>query len=262
MAISLEGKVAIVTGAGRGIGKSIAKVFAANGAKVVVANRRESEGQGTVKEIEKAGGEALLVQTDVRAPRDIGGLVEQSQKRYGRIDILCHNAAIYPNVLIDDMSIEMWDDVLDTNLKSAFLLTKACAPVMRKQKRGRILFTSSITGPTVAFSSLAHYGASKGGLNAFARTAALEYAAFGITVNTVSPGSILTENVAKLLGPEGIKETAKVIPAGGIGKPEDIAYAMLFLASDEAGFITGRDLVVDGGQVLPESPEAWRRAEE
>ena len=116
MAISLEGKVAIVTGAGRGIGKSIAKVFAANGAKVVVANRRESEGQGTVKEIEKAGGEALFVQTDVRAPRDIGGLVEQSQKRYGRIDILCHNAAIYPNVLIDDMSIEMWDDVLDTGL--------------------------------------------------------------------------------------------------------------------------------------------------
>ncbi len=201
----------------------------------------------------------MFVRTDIRVPGDVENLIKETVKAYKRIDILCHNAAIYPDSLIEDMPEQMWDDVMSTNLKSCYLLTKAVGPIMKKQKRGRILFTSSITGPTVGFASLAHYGASKGGVNAFSRGAALEYAKYGITVNTVSPGSILTESVKKLLGPEGVKETASVIPQGGIGKTEDIAHTMLFLASDEAGYITGRDIVVDGGQVLPESPEAWVR---
>ena len=259
MTINIKGKVAIVTGAGRSIGKGIAKVFAADGAKVVVANRSEKEGKATVRSIKRAGGAAIFVPTDLRVAADIANLVKETRRAYRRIDILCHNAAIYPDALIEDMPEAMWDDVIDTNLKSCFLLTKAIGPIMKKRRRGRILFTSSITGPTVGFASLTHYGASKGGVNAFARGAALEYAAYGITVNTVSPGSILTESVQQLLGPEGVKETARVIPQGGIGKTEDIAHAMLFLASDAAGYITGRDIVVDGGQVLPESPEAWVR---
>ncbi|MEE9300905.1 MAG: SDR family NAD(P)-dependent oxidoreductase [Alphaproteobacteria bacterium] len=257
MAISIKGKVAIVTGAGRGIGKGIARVFARDGAKVVVANRSEKEGNSTVRQITRARGKAIFIKTDVRSEGDIKNLIAETRKRFGRIDILCHNAGIYPDSPIDKMPVSMWDDVMDTNLKSAFLLTKAVAPIMKKQRKGRILFTSSITGPSVGFGTLAHYGATKGGLNAFVRSAALEYAKYGITVNTVSPGTVLTENVKALLGPEGIKETAKVIPVGGIGKVEDIAHAMLFFASDEAGYVTGRDMVVDGGQILPESPEAF-----
>ena len=196
------------------------------------------------------------MQTDLRDPASIKNLVKETLRAYRRIDILVHNAGIYPDAMIKTMSVELWDEVMAVNLRSAFLLTKAVAPAMVKQKKGRILITSSVTGPTVGFPALSHYGASKGGVNAFAKCAALEYAKHGITVNTVSPGTILTESVAALLGPKGVKETAKAIPAGGVGKVEDIAHAMLFFASDEAEFITGRDLVVDGGQVLPESSEA------
>lgn len=257
MSISIRGKVAIVTGGGRGIGEGIAKVFAADGAKVIVANRTAKQGRKVVAAIKKKGGDAVFVRTDIKKAKDIENLVKKTVARYKRIDILVHNAAIYPNALIDDMPVAMWDEVMDSNLKSTFLLIKAVAPVMKRQKRGRILVTSSITGPSVGFSTLAHYAATKGGVNAFCRCAALEYAKYGITVNTVSPGSILTDSVAKLLGPKGIKETAKIIPVGYIGKPEDIANAMLFLASDEARYITGLDVVVDGGQILPESPEAF-----
>ena len=256
MAISIKGKVAIVTGGGKGIGKGIAKVFAKDGAKVVIANRNAKEGRAVVSQIKRAKGNAIFVQTDLRDPASITNLVRETLKKYRRIDVLVHNAGIYPDSMIKNMSVELWDEVMAVNLRSTFLLTKAVAPTMVKQKKGRILITSSITGPTVGFPSLSHYGASKGGVNAFAKGAALEYARHGITVNTVSPGTILTDSVAALLGPKGVKDTAKTIPAGGMGKVEDIAYAMLFFASDEAGFITGRDLVVDGGQVLPESSEA------
>ena len=256
MAISITGKVAIVTGGGKGIGKGIAKVFAKDGAKVVIANRNAKEGRAVVAQIKRAKGKAIFVQTDLRDPASIKSLVKETLKKYRRIDVLVHNAGIYPDALIKDLSVEVWDEVMAVNLRSTFLRTKAVAPSMVKQKKGRILITSSVTGPTVGFPPLSHYGASKGGVNAFAKGAALEYAKHGITVNTVSPGTILTDSVAALLGPKGVKETSKRIPAGGMGKVEDIAYAMLFFASDEAGFITGRDLVVDGGQVLPESSEA------
>lgn len=256
MAISIKGKAAIVAGGGKGIGKGIAKVFAKDGAKVVVANRNAREGRAVVNQIKRAKGNAIFVRTDLKDPASIEALVRETLKKFRRIDILVHNAGIYPDAMIKDMSVALWDEVMAVNLRAAFLLTKAVAPTMIKQKNGRILITSSVTGPTAGFPALSHYGARKGGVNAFAKCAALEYAKHGITVNTVSPGSILTEGLAKLLGPKGIKETARVIPAGGIGKVEDIANAMLFFASDEAGYITGRDLVVDGGQVLSESPEA------
>ena len=146
MAISIKGKVAIVTGAGRGIGKGIARVFAADGAKVVVANRSEKEGESTVQAIKKKGGKAIFVRTDIRVPGDVENLIKETVKAYKRVDILCHNAAIYPDSLIEDMPEQMWDDVMSTNLKSCYLLTKAVGPIMKKQKWGRILFTSSITG--------------------------------------------------------------------------------------------------------------------
>jgi 3-oxoacyl-[acyl-carrier protein] reductase len=162
-------------------------VFAKEGATVVVANRSSDEGEAVVEEIKGAGGAAVFVQTDVRDPASVDGLVKATLDAYGRLDILCHNAGIYPDMLIEDMPVEVWNDTLNTNLTSAFLLTKACVAPMKERRFGRIIITSSITGPSVAMATLVAYGASKGGVNAFVKGAALEFACYGITVNCVCP---------------------------------------------------------------------------
>ena len=248
----IQNRVAIVTGASTGIGRGIAGVFAREGAKVVAANRNAEAGEQAVREIRAAGGEAVFVQADVSLKADNERLAAAALEAYGRIDILVHNAGIFWEVMLGDMTEDDWDRCHNVNLKGLLFATQAVLPAMKAQKYGRILVTSSITGPRTGMPGFAHYGATKGGVNGFIRNAAVELARFGITVNGVEPGNILTEGLAAL-GDEYLATMTKAIPLGKLGDPEDIAHAMAFFASDEAGWITGRTLVVDGGQTLPES---------
>ena len=259
MAITLEGKAAIVTGAGRGIGKGIATVFAREGARVLVANRSAEAGRAAADEIVAAGGEASFLQADVKVRADMERMAATCIERYGAVDILCANAGVFPTSHIAEMSDETWDEVLDTNLKGVFYGVRACIPQMKAQGQGRIVVISSITGPNVGWPGLAHYMASKGGVNAFVRGAALELARHNVTVNAISPGSIMTQGLMELGGDE-VEAIRAIIPAGYIGETEDIAYAAVYLASDQARFITGQALVLDGGQILPESPSAMADA--
>lgn len=251
---NLTGKVVIVTGAGQGIGAGIAKVFSAAGAKVVVATRTKKNGQQTVDSINQSGGDALLIQTELGDREQINSMVEKTIAHYGKVDIAIHNAAIFPMYSIEDLSEQDLDETLNVNLKAAFWIVKACLPEFRRQKSGRFLFTSSVTGPRVAMPLTAHYAASKAGLNGFIKTAALELARENITVNGVEPGYILTQAMLHLVSEDELSDMAAGIPNGKFGEPEDIANAMLFLASDEASYVNGQTIVVDGGSTLPESP--------
>ena len=249
----LSGKVAIVTGAGQGIGAGIARVFAKHGARVVIATRSAGNGQRTVDDILNAGGEAMLVQCDVGQHSAVNDMVAAALSTYNRIDIAVHNAAIYPLYKVEDLKDDILDQTLSVNMKAAFWLTQACVSHFREQNWGRLIFTSSVTGPRVAMPGTAHYAMSKGGMNGFIRTAALEYARENITVNGVEPGYILTAAMSELADEEGLKAMAQCIPLGHLGVPEDIAYTMLYLASEEASYLTGQTIVVDGGSTLPES---------
>jgi len=248
----MEQKAVIVTGASKGIGRGIAEVFAAEGAKVLVVGRNETDCEKLVKSIQTAGGQASSFRADVQNWRDVEAMAAAAVDRYGRIDVLCNNAGIYPAAHIENMTSEQWDNVHSTNLKGTFLTVKACLSQMKKQKKGRIVLTSSITGPITGYPGWSHYGATKAGMLGFMRTAAIEFAKDGITINAVLPGNIRTEGLDDV-GDEYIRSMEKSIPMAKLGSPQDIAYAMLFLASGEAGYITGQTLVVDGGQTLPES---------
>lgn len=250
----LANKVAIVTGAGQGIGAAIAKLFAEEGAKVVVATRTEKNGRETVERIRDAGGQAILCVIDVGEARSAKKIVDMTIAEYGRVDIMVHNAASFLKGAIDNFSEADMETVFSVNLKACFRLSAACIPHFKKQKGGRLLFTSSVTGPRVAMIGNAYYAASKGGVNAFIRSAAMELCRNNITVNGVEPGYIRTASIESLAGVAGIKKMESYIPAGHMGDPRDIAYAMLFLASEEAGYITGQTIIVDGGSTLPESP--------
>ncbi len=254
MIVDLSGKVAIVTGAGQGIGEGIARCFAAAGAKVVIATRSLANGQAVADSITNGGKVAWMNQTDVGRPEEVQRVVAQTVERYGRLDIVVHNAAVYPVLPIAELSNEDLERTLAVNLKAGFWFIQQALPHLRRAGGGRFLFTSSVTGPNVVMPGTAHYAASKAGLNGLIRTAALEYARMNITVNGVEPGYILTPAMQALGGPEAIAEMAKQIPLGKLGMPADIANTMLFLASDAAAYITGQTIVVDGGSTLPESP--------
>ncbi len=258
MNVDLTGRVAIVTGAGQGIGEGIAKVFAMSGAKVVVATRSADNGQQTVDDILDSGGEAMLIQCDIGQRSEVERVVAVTAERWNRVDIVIHNAAIFPIHSVEEMPDSVLDQTLSVNMKAGFWLTQAALPFFRRQGGGRIIFTSSVTGPTVAMPGTSNYAASKGGMNAFIRTAALELARENITVNGVEPGYIMTQAMGLLADEEELKEMASLIPAGKIGIPDDIAYTMLFLASDQASYITGQTIIVDGGSTLPESPVVLR----
>lgn len=250
----LKGKIAIVTGAGKGIGGGIARVFGSEGARVLVVDLDEKWGFKTVESIRETGGDASLFKADVSKEEDMMQMAKTAVERYGRIDILCNNAGIFTHMArIEEMTIEDWDTILNVNLRGTFLAVKACVPQMIKQKYGRILVTSSTTGNRTAIIGLSHYAASKGGINGFIRNVALELAEHNVTVNGVEPGNIITEGMMEVVGEEYIRANETVIPMGHLGEPKDIGHAMAFLASDEAKFITGQTIVVDGGQILPES---------
>ncbi len=252
MLTSLEGRSVIVTGASKGIGKGIARVFAGKGARVLIAARDLVQAETAAAEICANGGVAIAVAADVSTVEGNAVIADAAITRHGGIDILCCNAGIFPEAKITDMTADDWDQVMGINLKGTFLSVHACLPGMKARGKGRIILTSSITGPFTGNVGWSHYGASKAGQLGFMRTAALELAPLNITVNAVLPGNILTEGV-EALGPEYIARMVAAIPARRLGSVEDVAYAALFLASDEAAFISGQTIVVDGGQVLPES---------
>ena len=259
MLTSIAGRSVIVTGASRGIGKGIARVFCRNGGKVLVVSRNLAEAEACAEELRHAGGTASGYAADVTKPGDMQKLADAAAAVHGGIDILCANTGIFPQARIEDLSAEDWDHVMATNLKGMFLAIKACLPHLKKSDQGRIVITSSITGPVTGFPGWSHYGATKAGQLGFIRTACLELARYGITVNAVLPGSIGTEALIAL-GPEYERSAVASIPLKRLGTAEDIGYAALFLASKEAAYITGQTLIVDGGQVLPETLDAIAQA--
>ena len=248
-------RVAVVTGAGSGIGRAIAQVFAAEGAKVLVADVNEEAARQTARLITEAGGEASAFKADVSNWSEVEAMAREAVERYGRIDVLSANAGIYPSASLDEMSEEDWDKTHDINLKGVFFTVKAAWAKMKEQNYGRIVLTSSITGPVTGFPGWAHYGATKAGVLGFMRSAAIEFARHNVTINAVLPGNIMTGSL-DAIGEDYLRRMEQAIPIGRLGEPDDIARAMLFLASDEAKYITGQTLVVDGGQTLPESISA------
>jgi 3-oxoacyl-[acyl-carrier protein] reductase len=256
MFTSIAGRAVVVTGGTRGIGKGIASVFARNGARVLITGRDDEIGRTAADELP---GEVSFLQANTANREDCRRMAGIAQERLGGVDVLCANAGIFPDSRLEDMSEDDLDAVLAVNLKGTILTVQACLPALRRSGRGRVILTSSITGPITGFPGWTHYGASKAGQLGFMRTAAIELASSGITVNAVLPGNIETEGLASL-GPGYAAGMTAAIPLRRLGSVDDIGYAALFLATDEAAYITGQTIVVDGGQVLPESPEAMAAA--
>jgi 3-oxoacyl-[acyl-carrier protein] reductase len=247
----VAGRAVVVTGGTRGIGKGIASVFARNGARVLITGRDEAAGEAAARE----AGAAAFVRADVASKADCERVAAVARETLGGIDVLCANAGIFPEARLADMAEDDLDRVLGVNLKGTVLSVQACLPLLAASGRGRVIVTSSITGPITGNPGWTHYGASKAGQLGFMRTAAIELARDGITVNAVLPGNIMTEGLSGL-GEDYIAGMTAAIPMRKLGSVDDIGYAALFLATDEAAYITGQTIVVDGGQVLPESLEA------
>lgn len=245
----LEGKTALVTGASRGIGRAVAVALAAAGAKVAVNYAgNEAAAEETKAAIEAAGGTAILVKADVASSEEVEGMVRQTVEAFGRIDILVNNAGITRDRLLMRMKDEDFDAVVNTNLKGVYYATKAVTKLMMKNRYGRIINMTSVVGLT-GNAGQANYAAAKAGVIGFSKTAARELASRGITCNMVAPGFIATDMTKDL--PEEAKETMMAsIPLARAGQPEDVAQAVLFLASDSASYITGQVINVDGGMVM------------
>lgn len=256
MLTPISGKSVIVTGASKGIGKGIARVFAKHDANVLVVARTESDAQAVAEELNQEGtGDVSAFSADVGDWGAQQAMAAACNERYGGIDILCANAGVYPQTVIEEMDPSEFDQVMKTNVKGTFLSVKSCLPYMKEKDYGRIVLTSSITGPITGFPGWCHYGASKAAQLGFMRTACIETAKYNITMNAVLPGNIITEGLDGL-GEDYLATMAASVPLGKLGVVEDIGYAALFLASQEANYITGQTIVVDGGQTLPESIEA------
>ncbi|NLN15909.1 MAG: SDR family oxidoreductase [Firmicutes bacterium] len=243
-------QVAIVTGAGsaRGIGRSIALAFAKEGARVVVADVNLDGAKAVSEEIAQLGGKSLAVKLDVTSEEDVAAMVDQILAEFGRIDILVNNAGITQPIKVLDTTAEDWDRIMAVNLKGTFLCSRAVIPTMIKQQYGRIVNISSVSGKRGGgvFGG-AHYSAAKAGVLGFAKALAREVAADGITVNSVAPGLIATD-IRGGLEPEDVqKEMTKDIPVPRLGTPEEVAAAVLFLASPEAAYITGEEIDINGG---------------
>ena len=259
---SIRGRSVLVTGGTKGIGKGIAAGFANAGAQVVITGRDAASGEEAADQLTAAaasmipaGGQVSYVPGDVSDPASCLAMVAATVSKHGGLDVVCCNAGIFPAAPLAEMTPAELDEVLGTNLKGTFFTVQAALPALKESGHGRIVLTSSITGPITGFSGWSHYGASKAGQLGFMRSAALEFAKSGITVNAVMPGNIITEGLDEL-GPDYLASMEASIPLGRLGSVADIANAALFLASDEAGYITAQTIVVDGGQTVPESLQA------
>jgi 3-oxoacyl-[acyl-carrier protein] reductase len=246
----LKGKVAIVTGAAQGIGRAIALGFAREGAKIVVGDLKVDGAEAVVRELQDIGAEALALKADVSSEASALNLKEQTLRQFGRVDILVNNAGIYPLSPTTEMTEELWDKVMDTNLGGNFLCSRAVVPQMRAQKGGRIISVASAIAYKGAKNG-SHYAASKAGIIGFVKALARELAADGITVNAVCPGIADTALPRAHHSDEEVYARGKQIPLGRIAQSGDIAGVMNFLASDAASYITGQALLVDGGALMP-----------
>ncbi|OIO63392.1 hypothetical protein COY26_02770 [Candidatus Woesearchaeota archaeon CG_4_10_14_0_2_um_filter_33_10] len=245
--MNLKNKVAIVTGSRRGIGKAIALALAKAGANIVVSDINLDDCNKLVEEIKAINGNALAVKTDVSNPEDVSQMINLTTEKFGKVDILVNNAGIYMQKSLTDVTEQDFDRTLDINLKGVFLCSKAVVPEMIKQGKGKIINIASIAGQ-VGFANSSAYCASKGAIINITRELALELAQYKINVNAIGPGVIETDMTKDLLEDKATKETLLAnIPLSRIGKPEDIANAALFLASDNSDYITGITLFVDGG---------------
>lgn len=255
----LGGRSALVTGAREGIGGEIARALSNAGAKVMLANRSQAEAEAVAESLRKQG-RAARSTSFAATPAGATAAVEATVAAFGALDIVVHNAGGCVWTSLEELSAEVLEQTLAVNLKCCFWLTQAALPTLRRQGGGRILITSSVTGPRVAMRNAAHYCAAKAAVNGFIRAAALELAPDKITVNGVEPGFI-AKGRGKLSEPGRRSQIEKYIPLGKMGEPQDVAAAFLFLASDEARWITGQTIVVDGGAVLPDSgyamEETW-----
>ena len=248
-----DGRVVIVTGAERGIGRGIADAFAARGATVVIGHARGErsalDAASAAEEVRRLGADAHVIAADVRREADVASLVRGTEQRFGRVDVLVNNAGIYPRALVADMALQTFDDTVAVNLRGTFLCCRAVLPGMIARRSGRIINISS----AAAFaprSRGAHYAATKAGIVGFTRALALEVAPHGITVNAVAPGIVDTEQSREELDDDDLIQLARTIPVGRIGTPEDIAGAVLYFASDLASYVTGQTLLVNGGRLM------------
>jgi NAD(P)-dependent dehydrogenase (short-subunit alcohol dehydrogenase family) len=249
-AMKLRGKVALITGGTEGMGYATAKLFLEEGAKVVVTGRSKEKGIKALSRLRKLG-DAEFIQGDVSNSSDARRMVDGTAAMFGSIDILFNNAGVFVQRLAEDMTEEEWDKVIDTNVKGTFLVTKFAIPYMKRQRRGVIVNNSSDAG-LIGNRECPAYCASKGAITVMTKAMALDYAKYNIRVNSVNPGTVSTPMLDREVRASDDSESyleheRGMIPVGRIGRPEEVAHAVLFLASDEASFITGAALLVDGG---------------
>ena len=248
---SIEGHVAVVTGGADGIGLGIAKVLRSEGADVVLADIDGAAALSAAASLPGGDNHALAVTVDVTVRSSVEHMIAEVLERWGRVDILAANAGVYPAISLRDLSSDDWDRVMAVNARGALYAIQACLPEMSRRQYGRIVLTSSITGPVVGLPSYGHYGATKAAMLGLMRSAALEVVKDGITINAVMPGNI--RSAGFVLQTRDHQEAMLAhIPMGVLGEPEDVGWAVRYLASPEARYVTGQTLIIDGGQVLPE----------
>jgi NAD(P)-dependent dehydrogenase (short-subunit alcohol dehydrogenase family) len=244
----LDGKVALISGGSRGMGAFEAELFVQEGAKVVICDVRDDEGDALAKKIVDRGGEAAFVHLDVTSESDWAAAVREAVERYGKLDVLVNNAGVSARGSIEETSPDDWDRVMDINAKGVFLGTRSAIPEMRKAGAGSIINISSQLGLVGMGESSPQYQASKGAVRIFSKSAAIQYAHEGIRVNSVHPGPIITPMTEARRSDEVVRQRMiSRIPLGRYGESEDVAYGVLYLASDESSFVTGSELVIDGG---------------
>ena len=244
----LDGKVALISGGSRGMGAFEAELFVQEGAKVVICDVRDDEGDALAKKIVDRGGEAAFVHLDVTSESDWATAVREAVERYGKLDVLVNNAGVSARGSMEETSPDDWDRVMDINAKGVFLGTRSAIPEMRKAGGGSIINISSQLGLVGMGESSPQYQASKGAVRIFSKSAAIQYAHEGIRVNSVHPGPIITPMTEARRSDEVVRQRMiSRIPLGRYGESEDVAYGVLYLASDESSFVTGSELVIDGG---------------
>jgi 3-oxoacyl-[acyl-carrier protein] reductase len=246
------GKRVLVTGGAQGIGRAIVEAFAWRGARVMIVDLRLAQAQALADELGARGCQVNAIELDLADAAAVFDGVKGIERNWGRLDILVHNAGYFPLTAFEQITPALLDRTFAVNLSALFWLTQAALPMFQRQGGGCVLVTSSVTGPRVAYPGLSHYAASKAGVNGFIRSAALELAGDRIRVNGVEPGMIATPAMDNLGDDQVNADIARRVPLGRLGAPEDIAGAMLFLASDLAAYITGQTIIVDGGSTLPE----------
>jgi len=249
-------RTVLVTGATLGIGKGIASVFAKNGYNVVLTARHPEKGEQAVHDLKALGNpNVMFVAGDVTSLDSMKAVVAAAVEAFGGIDVLCANAGMFPSAKIDAMTEAEWDAIFDVNVKGMLFSIQAALEALKQSAAGRIVITSSITGPVTGYPGWAHYGGTKAAQLGFMRTASVELAPHGITVNAVLPGNIYTEGLQNL-GEDYLNTMKASIPMKRLGDVEDIGNAALFFAQETSGYVTGQSLIIDGGQILPETLEA------